>query len=269
MARKLQDDDASELDMEDLVRPPPRRATKKAKKETGGGTDVVTAPSTSGSSAVPLHYEKTHDFDMKELRDVRENLLRWYDAHRRKLPWRGDLPPYLTTATHTKQTAVVKAKMKKAGTMDAFLSASVKIEDGSVKHDSASADALKSEEGVVPITFSEDIAPRKVSPYETWVSEIMLQQTRVDTVVDYFLRWTEKFPTVDALANGSEEVRIQSCNMLAEALLTYWSHARTLRTSTRSGLASGTTVEPGCSTLARSTSLRTLAASCPRPSTSS
>jgi A/G-specific adenine glycosylase len=39
-------------------------------------------------------------------------------------------------------------------------------------------------------------------PYRVWVSEIMLQQTRVETVVDYYLRWMATFPTVDALAQA-------------------------------------------------------------------
>lgn len=42
-------------------------------------------------------------------------------------------------------------------------------------------------------------------PYVIWVSEIMLQQTRVDTVIPYYLRWIEEFPTVYALASASEE----------------------------------------------------------------
>ncbi|OWZ11099.1 A/G-specific adenine glycosylase [Phytophthora megakarya] len=50
-----------------------------------------------------------------------------------------------------------------------------------------------------------EVMPRNVAPYETWVSEIMLQQTRVDTVVEYFLRWIHKFPTVAALAEAKEE----------------------------------------------------------------
>lgn len=212
MARKLEDDDddAFEPDMEDLVKPPPRRAAKKAKKESRGGADAVTVVDSSG---VSHHHEKTHEFDMKELRDVRENLLRWYDAHRRKLPWRGDPPPYLTTAMHTKQSAAAKAQQKKAGTMDAFLSANVKTEDGNEQQQPniEACDALKNKEGVSSAAPSgEGLQLRKVSSYETWVSEIMLQQTRVDTVVDYFLRWTEKFPTVEALANGSEEVRVQT-----------------------------------------------------------
>jgi A/G-specific adenine glycosylase len=37
-------------------------------------------------------------------------------------------------------------------------------------------------------------------PYQVWVSEIMLQQTQVDTVIPYYRRWLERFPTVQALA---------------------------------------------------------------------
>ena len=42
-------------------------------------------------------------------------------------------------------------------------------------------------------------------PYAVWVSEIMLQQTRVATVIDYFGRWMAKWPTVEQLAEASEE----------------------------------------------------------------
>lgn len=40
------------------------------------------------------------------------------------------------------------------------------------------------------------------SPYHIWISEIMLQQTQVATVIPYFLRFIARFPTVDALANA-------------------------------------------------------------------
>jgi A/G-specific adenine glycosylase len=39
-------------------------------------------------------------------------------------------------------------------------------------------------------------------PYAIWVSEIMLQQTRVETVTPYFERWMRRFPTVRALAEA-------------------------------------------------------------------
>lgn len=62
-----------------------------------------------------------------------ERLLKWYDVHARKLPWRG-------------------------------------IRD----------------------------------PYRTWVSETMLQQTRVETVLSYYERFLQRFPTVQALAEAPE-----------------------------------------------------------------
>jgi A/G-specific adenine glycosylase len=42
-------------------------------------------------------------------------------------------------------------------------------------------------------------------PYAVWVSEVMLQQTRVATVIDYFERWMARWPTVESLAGASEE----------------------------------------------------------------
>ncbi len=42
-------------------------------------------------------------------------------------------------------------------------------------------------------------------PYKIWVSEIMLQQTRVETVIPYYHRWMSLFPTIETLAKASEE----------------------------------------------------------------
>ncbi len=39
-----------------------------------------------------------------------------------------------------------------------------------------------------------------VTPYGTWVSEVMCQQTRVEAVIPHYLEWMAKFPTVAALA---------------------------------------------------------------------
>ena len=44
---------------------------------------------------------------------------------------------------------------------------------------------------------------RNPTPYRVWVSEIMLQQTRVAAVIPYFERFTNRFPDVDALAAAS------------------------------------------------------------------
>src|SRR5512140_2701500 len=45
---------------------------------------------------------------------------------------------------------------------------------------------------------------RSRDPYAIWVSEIMLQQTRVAAVLDYYARFLKAFPTVKALASASE-----------------------------------------------------------------
>lgn len=42
-------------------------------------------------------------------------------------------------------------------------------------------------------------------PYKIWISEIMLQQTTVNAVIPYYLRWIETFPTVTAVAKSSEQ----------------------------------------------------------------
>lgn len=60
-------------------------------------------------------------------------------------------------------------------------------------------------------------------PYAVWVSEIMLQQTRVETVVPYFERWMRLFPTVQALANASEQEVLHAWQGLG-----YYSRARNL-----------------------------------------
>eukprot|EP01052_Picozoa_sp_SAG31_P034240 SAG31_NODE_3973_length_3702_cov_3.586848_2_plen_259_part_00 len=46
---------------------------------------------------------------------------------------------------------------------------------------------------------------RPVSAYGTWVSEIMLQQTRVETVIPYYIKWMERWPTAAALAAATAE----------------------------------------------------------------
>jgi A/G-specific adenine glycosylase len=61
-------------------------------------------------------------------------------------------------------------------------------------------------------------------PYAVWVSEIMLQQTRVETVIPYFERWLQRFPTLDSLAAASEQAVLKAWEGLG-----YYSRARNLR----------------------------------------
>src|SRR5437016_9162201 len=68
-----------------------------------------------------------------------------------------------------------------------------------------------------------DLPWRGASPYAVWVSEIMLQQTQVATVIPFFRRFMERFPTVEALAAAPiEEV------LKAWAGLGYYARARNL-----------------------------------------
>lgn len=46
---------------------------------------------------------------------------------------------------------------------------------------------------------------RDYAPYRVWISEIMLQQTQVKTVVPYYLRWMDRFPDLRSVAAASEE----------------------------------------------------------------
>jgi A/G-specific adenine glycosylase len=65
-------------------------------------------------------------------------------------------------------------------------------------------------------------------PYAVWVSEIMLQQTRVETVIPYFERWMAHFPDVQTLAAARE----QEILTLWEGL-GYYSRARNLHRAAR------------------------------------
>ncbi|MGI6168990.1 MAG: A/G-specific adenine glycosylase [Christensenellales bacterium] len=47
------------------------------------------------------------------------------------------------------------------------------------------------------------------APYAVWVSEVMLQQTRVETVLPYFKRFMQALPTIQALASASEQVLLK------------------------------------------------------------
>ena len=61
-------------------------------------------------------------------------------------------------------------------------------------------------------------------PYKIWVLEIMLQQTRAETVVSYYDRFLARFPTVGALADAPQEDMLKMWEGLG-----YYSRARSLQ----------------------------------------
>jgi A/G-specific adenine glycosylase len=69
---------------------------------------------------------------------------------------------------------------------------------------------------------------RSKNPYYIWISEVMLQQTRVDTVIPYFHRFVDQFPTVEALATAPEENVLKAWEGLG-----YYSRARNLQSAVR------------------------------------
>src|SRR5688500_15364205 len=69
---------------------------------------------------------------------------------------------------------------------------------------------------------------RSADPYATLVSEVMLQQTRVETVIPYYERWLTRFPGVDALALAAEDDVLRAWEGLG-----YYSRARNLQGAAR------------------------------------
>jgi A/G-specific adenine glycosylase len=65
-------------------------------------------------------------------------------------------------------------------------------------------------------------------PYAIWVSEVMLQQTRVDTVRPYYERWLRRFPTVGALADAELDDVLREWQGLG-----YYRRARNLHRAAR------------------------------------
>lgn len=69
---------------------------------------------------------------------------------------------------------------------------------------------------------------KEPTPYRVWVSEIMLQQTRVEAVKSYYERFLEQLPTVEALAAAAEEQLMKLWEGLG-----YYSRARNLQKGAR------------------------------------
>ncbi|MBN2011223.1 A/G-specific adenine glycosylase [candidate division KSB1 bacterium] len=74
------------------------------------------------------------------------------------------------------------------------------------------------------VTFHRKLPWRETNdPYSIWVSEVMLQQTQVKKVIDYYLRFIRKFPTVETLATADQQTVLKLWEGLG-----YYSRARNL-----------------------------------------
>ncbi len=66
------------------------------------------------------------------------------------------------------------------------------------------------------------------TPYRVWISEVMLQQTQVSTVIPYFERFMQRFPTIELLAQAEEDEVLHYWTGLG-----YYSRARNLHASAK------------------------------------
>jgi A/G-specific adenine glycosylase len=81
--------------------------------------------------------------------------------------------------------------------------------------------------------FQRDLPWRRSrDPYRIWISEIMLQQTRVAAVIPYYERFLQRFPSVQALAAAPEEEVLRMWSGLG-----YYSRARNLQRAAKQIMA--------------------------------
>ena len=134
-----------------------------------------------------------HNFTEEEANGIRSALLGWYAGNRRKLPWRGDPPPFDGSASginsKKKRNSV---KQNDQPSITSFFSKSQ--EANGIKSEPNETASQSSLQQAVPITG-----------YGVWVSEIMLQQTRVEAVIPFWIKWMKSFPTVYELAAATED----------------------------------------------------------------
>jgi A/G-specific adenine glycosylase len=89
--------------------------------------------------------------------------------------------------------------------------------------------------------FQRDLPWRRTrDPYRIWLSEIMLQQTRVTVAIPYYQRFLERFPSVQALASAPQEEVLRLWSGLG-----YYSRARNLQKAAQEIVAKHNGVFPG------------------------
>ena len=139
---------------------------------------------------------------------IRVSLVEWYRANRRKLPWRGDAGPYNGSTAGYAGNSSASSKGKAAGKkrkdegkdIRSFFAASASSKKKQKKVGESKASSKQQ-----PSVEKEEEEAREVTAYGIWVSEIMLQQTRVEAVIPYWIKWMNSFPTVHCLANATDE----------------------------------------------------------------
>ena len=173
-------------------------------KSTAGKCEVGAPPNTGGDAAADERIQllekwikhDDHSFHFAHLSEqrsyeIRVALVSWYRQNRRKLPWRGDEGPFDGSTVGFASRSNSKRKGD-GGDIRSFF-------------DASSSKKMKTGQGSKGQSLEARQVATPVTPYSVWVSEIMLQQTRVEAVIPYYLKWMQSFPTVVDLARASEE----------------------------------------------------------------
>lgn len=123
-------------------------------------------------------------FAKSEVMTIRASLLSWYDSNHRVLPWRINLYSCLENPSYSADGAGEICKEESGvGVMNDASLSGVLCRDS--MHNATETEGERA--------------------YAVWVSEMMLQQTRVATVISYYQRWMRTWPTVYALAQATQE----------------------------------------------------------------
>ncbi|PNH07370.1 A/G-specific adenine DNA glycosylase [Tetrabaena socialis] len=147
----------------------PAKAAAAGKRKASGGKKAA------GAAAAAVAPAMGPGFSEDERVQYRRELLEWYDSNHRVLPWRR--------TPHSKKAEVASATAAAGG---------------------ATAGGGGGGEGAAVQAAPTEL-PAQQFAYWVWVSEIMLQQTQVATVIPYFQRWVAKWPTVAELAAADIE----------------------------------------------------------------
>ena len=153
-------------------------------------------------------------------------LLRWYAQHTRRLPWRvQDQSPPSPVSSFARSPSPLKGEGENTGNLG--------VMGNEAAHHTQISDFNPPSRPVSGGEKGRDAAELRSGdvrgnlfipdPYRVWVSEIMLQQTRVETVIPYFERWMERFPSIASLAAASQQEVLAVWEGLG-----YYSRARSL-----------------------------------------
>ena len=172
------------------------------------------------------HKRSYHHFNEDDVLQIRTKLTDWYNQNRRKLPWRGDPPPYGNESIASKEHAISEPPHKKRKLSKDPKQPSLSLyfkpksntnsdskesnPDSNTESNTESASNPKPNKNhcqptkVIEIPSNDSSeSPIPITAYHIWVSEVMLQQTKVETVIKYYLKWMDHFPTIHKLANAT------------------------------------------------------------------